>query len=142
MSSPLQLVVEAVADKLGGLTGIKGCPDSPPDQINMYPFIVIYAATGDITGGSLSNNTGIMKGLHNIAIELHIARKNLAYDILTAMQYSDSIPNALWKDPTLNGTASTFGNISYTFSAMNWGGIDTVGFRFIMEEVKVEKAIT
>jgi hypothetical protein len=85
--------------------------------------------------------SGVMKGLHNIILELHVARKNLPKDVESAMQYSDSIPKAIMTYPTLSGTVSTIGRITYTFGGMQYGDQMTVGFRFTLEGVKLQTTI-
>jgi len=80
---------------------------------------------------------GEMKGLHDIAVEIHVARKNMRTALKTAMGFSDAVPAAIMADSTLGGNVDTFGSISYTFGAMNYGEMQTIGFRFIVTDVKI-----
>ena len=59
------------------------------------------------------------------------------------MPYWEAIPDALWGDPTLGGTVSTIGTISSTgLIALNYNGVETVAFRYTLQNVKIETAIT
>ena len=139
----VQEAIDQIAADLRALTGIRGAPDEPPEQMAVYPFIVCYTRSGSWEIAPV----GVRKGLHNIAVELHVARKDLARDVQGAMAYSDSVPNALLKALTTSGdrfasTISTFQRISYTFGPMEWAGQATIGFRWTLEGVKIENEIT
>lgn len=136
----LQLAIDQIQDEVGALSGIRGAPDEPPDSINVFPFAVCYARSGSYYIGP----PDVMTGLHTIVLELHVARKDLARDVATAMGYAKSIPNAIYsalKDGSLTAI-STLGDIRYEFVPMTWAGQDTIGFRFYIEEVKTQDAIT
>lgn len=137
----LQDAIDAVQDIMGALTGIKAAPDEPLEQFSQFPFAVCYADHGEWDFGP----AGDRKGLHTLVLELHVARKDLPRDIAAAMAYSDIIPNALLKDPTLAGTVSTIvGPLVYTFGPMGYGNADkpnTLGFRFMIT-VKMQATIT
>lgn len=139
----LAAVISEIAADLCVLTGIRGAPANPPDQINAFPFIVTYARSGVIEAGPVA----LRRGLHNIVIELHVARRDLARDVAAAMEYADTVPNALlatlsYSGDRFNNTVSTFERITYTFGPMQWGGIDTIGFRWTLENVKIQDQIT
>lgn len=131
-------VIANIQDTLGVLTGIRGAPDAPPEQINVFPFIVVYPTGGEWIFGT----AGEKKGLHDVVIELHVARKDLPRDVVTALGYAESIPNAIMKDPTFGGYASTFGSIDYDFGPLGWGGMETIGFKFTIRRLKMMSAIT
>ena len=140
----LQQAIDAIQDDLGALTGIRGAPDEPPEKITVFPFIVVYASSGEWR----SDVPGNKIGLHVITIEIHVARKDLPRDVEKAMAYSESIPNAMLKAvATVGGdkfasTISTFSRITYTFGPMDWGDLKTLGFRFRLEGVKMQSAIS
>src|SRR5512139_3347037 len=127
----LQAAIAKIQDIAGAVSGIRAAPEYLPETINIYPFLVCYAGSGSYEYAP----AGVMKGLHNIILELHIARKDLPRDTEKAMPYADSIPLAIFHDPTLGGTVSTFGRISYTFGGMQYGDQMTLGFRFTLEGV-------
>jgi hypothetical protein len=130
--------VSAVATIVRGVSGVRGAPAAVPEDIAAYPFAVTYASGGVWEFGP----AGDKKGLHSVTVELHVARKELPRDVAKAMPFGDTIPNALMRDPTLGGTASTFGRIRYSFGPLGWGGMDTIGFRFVLEDIKVLSAIS
>ena len=140
----LQQAIDEIAADLGALTGIRGAPDEAPEQISVFPFLVTYASSGEWE----SDVPGNKRGLHTITVELHVARKDLPRDIAGAMAYSDSIPNALLKaiattaGDRFNNTIQTFNRVTYTFGTLGWAGVDTIGFRFRIEGVKMQSAIT
>ena len=134
----LQAAIDDVQNTVAGLTGIRAAPHEPPESLNVYPFCVAYAGSGSWEYGPM----GDKKGIQNIVLELHVARKDLARDIAAAMAYCESIPNAIMADPTLGGTVNTIsGPIVYTFGALSWAGTDTLGFRWTIP-VKLQSAIT
>jgi hypothetical protein len=117
------------------VTGIKYAPAYPPENISDYfPFLVGYTE-----GGEWSAITSNFKQvLCNIVLELHIGRKgDLPHEVEKAMSYADSIPEALIADQTLNGKVSHFERIIYSFGVLNYGETDTIGFKFILEGVKI-----
>ncbi len=126
------------------LDGIRAAPDYAPEQMNAFPFSVVYPGSGEFT----SDVPGGMKGLHSITIELHVARKDLPRDIAKAMPFVQSIPNALLKavatqgGDRFGGTIDTFGRITYEFGPLDWGATQTIGWRFRMEGVKIKGDIT
>jgi len=136
----LQSAIDEIQTEVRALSGIRSAPDEPPDQMGAYPFAVAYAGKG--VWSSQTPETKV--GLHDIVIELHVARKDLARDVTSAMSYSDSIPNAIMlalKDGTFSAI-ETFADIAYEFVGMGWGGVDTLGFRFTVRAVKMSSAIS
>lgn len=134
----LQSAIAGAQTIVGAISGIRSAPAYPPEELSVFPFAVAYSGGGTWEFGP----AGDKKGLHNIIVELHVQRKDLARDVTAAMAYSDSIPNALMLDTTLGGNASTFGRITYVFGPLGYGGIDTIGFRFTIEAVKIISALS
>ena len=130
----LQDAIDWVQDTIGGLEGIRKAPHEPTESIKVFPFSRAYAGEGVIEVGAI----GTDRALHSIVVEIHVARTDLPRDVAKAMPYVDSVPAALLADPTLGGTVSTFGRIRYRFGPMGVGGEDTIGFRFWLEDVKVQ----
>jgi hypothetical protein len=77
-------------------------------------------------------------GLHDVLVQLHVARKDLVLDVAAAMPYGDSVPEAIFADPTLGGKAQTFQRIDYEFGEMSYGGSPTVGWRWTVVGVKIQ----
>lgn len=144
MASELEKAITQIQKYIATLDGIRAAPAVPPENIGgNYPFVLARPGTGTIGFGP----TGVKKALHNIVIELHIARKDLPRDIATALPFCDSIPNLLQykllNDNKWNGTVDTFESIAYRFMSWDWeGGIKTVGFEFVVNNVKIQSALT
>jgi hypothetical protein len=130
----IQAVIQAVP-------GIRRAPSEPPEQITAFPFALAYTSAGTLQIGPPE----LMTGLHNIVCEIHISREaELARAIEDALRFSESIPMAIMKG-LKDGTFTafqTFGEISYTFGPLGWGGLATIGFRFTITNVKIQSVIT
>jgi hypothetical protein len=140
----LQQVIEEIQADLRAISGIRAAPDQAPDQINLFPFVVAFPGPGRW----YSNVPGNKILLASIIVELHVARKDLARDIQAAMEFAESIPNALLKPVAtetgdcFNNTIATFGEITYTFGPLGWGETDTFGWRWTINNVKLQSNIT
>lgn len=133
------LAVQAI---VGALSGINGAPNYPPEQINDFPFAVAYPGDGEHRVGTLVNNTGERKFLGQIVLEVHVSRADLPSAVQASIGFGDTIPNALLKDPTLNGTVETFASVTQTFGELDWDQTKTLGYRFILNGVKQQTTIT
>jgi len=138
-TSNLQAIIESVIDIVtADHTNIKLAPDFMPESPTVFPFLAVFSDDGVWEFGV----PGEKRGLHNIVVEIHISRKDLPIDLEQVMSFSDSIPNSIMSDPTLGGTCSTFTELSYSIVPMNWGNVQTLGFRFIIRNVKHQSTIT
>jgi hypothetical protein len=135
----LKAALKEILDEIREISEIRRVPEEPPENNDAFPFVVGFPSTGIYTG-----RPNVMKGLHNIAIELHVARKDLPRDYSKVMGIIDEIPYQLMKLQVDSGfsTVATFGQIDYTFGALQWAGIDTLGVTYIINDVKVETTIS
>lgn len=125
--------VKALAGIVRGVSGVRMAPNYPPDQASVFPFAVVMARAGTFAPGV----AGESKALHDIVVQLHVARKDLPVDVQAAMGFSDSVPLAIMDEPTWSGTISMYQRISYEFGEMEYGGVQTVGWRWVVEGVKI-----
>jgi len=135
----IQTAIAHIQGLAEGLPGIRQAPDFPPEQMNVFPFAVCYPAAGEFQAGPM----GLMKGLHNLVVEIHVARKDLPRDVETALPFGEALAAAVMDDPTLGGTVDTVRadeGISYTFGALAWGGQETVGWRLTIP-VKIQTVL-
>ena len=140
----LEAAIAAIQTSIASISGIRSAPALPPEKMTagVFPFVVAYPDTGTVE----VNTPGEMKFLHNIVIEIHVARKDLPRDVDTLYPYAESVPNKIFTDVTFGGAIQTFGALSYTFGVLNWGdgdtAIQTIGFRWTMEDVKILYIVT
>lgn len=136
-------MVNAIAEIqsiVGALHGVRGAPTEPPEQMSVFPFVVCYPRRGRWQQYTPETK----RGTHEIAIEVHLPRgQELARAVAAAMGYADSVPNALMR--AMRGGAlqhiQAFGDIEYTFGPLGWGGLETIGWRFVMTNVVLETII-
>ena len=137
----LQDAIEHIAHVIGGIDGIRSAPAYPEEQLNVFPFAATYPGEGEASFGV----AGERLNLDTIIVELHVARKDLPRDMEKALPYVDSIPNEIMDellDNKLSATVDTFESITWTFGALNWGGQETLGFRFTINGIKRRVNIT
>ena len=132
----LKDAAQEIVDELRKISDLRRVPDEPPESNSQFPFAVVYPLRGSYQGGP----PGLMKGLHGIVIELHVARKDLPRDYSTVIDLIDQIPEQL-----LSGLKNarfdeldTFGLIEYEFGPLNYAGVDTLGVAYIMQNVKIQ----
>ena len=140
----IQDVIERMADKIEAITGIKGASDYLPEALpTTENWVVIYPGESTFIGGEPA---GYMTALYSVVIEIHTPRVNLPHVIERLMPFFDEIPNALYDDlfdGYMNGTVSTIGEITSTgLVSLNYAGIDTIAFRYIVTGIKIQSAIS
>jgi len=121
---------------VGGLTGIKSAPTYPPEDAAAFPFVVTYPETFN---GSL-NTPEDFKMLYGITVELHISRQDLPVDVERLLAYAESGPNAIFK--ALRDNVIAANGITGTFAGMQWGDVQTIGYRWTIQDVKILTTIT
>ena len=121
---------------VGAVDGIRAAPAYPPDSMSVYPFAVCYPGSG-----VWERMSDWKKGLHTVNLEVHWARKDQYRDVEKAAAFAESIPNDILADPTLGGNCNTVTACSYSFGAMQYGGVDTIGYRYSIT-FKDETSIT
>jgi hypothetical protein len=135
MTQSVTNAIGVLATKLRALSGIKNAPNVPPEDAGLFPFGVAYEATGTTN----ANAEGFANDIVTIFVEVHVARVLLGNAVLQAMAFRDPFLVALLSDPTLGGTVSTINEIRRTFGRLEWGGVETIGYRFEVD-VKVVMA--
>ena len=140
----LQDVINRMEKKIEAISGIKGAsaylPEALPAAEN---WVVIYPAESRFIGGMPAE---MMTALYSVVIEIHTPRTNLPAAIKRIMPYYSAIPNALFDDlfdGYLNNTVSTFGEITSSgLISMNYAGIETVGFRYTVRDIKIQTTVS
>ena len=85
-----------------------------------------------------------MVATHDIITEIHVARKDAPRDLSQVMPYLERFARSFYydstttlADATLGGNARHFDTLNYSFVTFDWGGFETVGFRFTFKGVKI-----
>lgn len=132
----LQAAIDSIQTACGGVSSVLYAPDDPPEGVAAFPFVVTYPITFTIEQGPM----GMLTYLYDIGVELHVARKDLPYDIAKLMGYAQSIPNAFIGALNDNGAAQ--GIVTGTFGVLGWGPeeatIPTIGFRWVIQQIKIQ----
>ncbi|MCK9600783.1 MAG: hypothetical protein M0R06_17210 [Sphaerochaeta sp.] len=126
----------AIQIAAGGVSGIKYAPEQPPETPEDFPFVVTYPETFTGTINTMED----FRMLYNITVELHISRQDLPVDVARLLAYAESFPNVIFKALKTNAIAAS--GITGTFGALEWGGIETIGYRWTVQNVKVITNIT
>lgn len=136
----LKDAIDEIIDELQTIEGIKRVPEEPPESNSAFPFVVVLPGTGDYHIGPPE----LMRGLHNVNIELHVARKDLPRDYLQVMNLIDTIPKELYNKLRTSGFnyLSTFGQIDYIFGPLSWAAVDTLGVTYTIEDLKIQTDVT
>ena len=129
----LQSTITYIQTELAKVSSIRAAPQYPPEQLNVFPIAVCFPRSGRFEPRS----SGWSQQFHDIVVQIHVARKDLARDVAAFSGIPEAIAAALLADPTLGGNVSTFQKISYTFGELGWGGAQTIGFSFVIEGVKI-----
>ena len=139
----IQDAIARMQTVIEGISGIKGAdqylPESLPTTEN---WVVMYPGETQFVGGLPA---GYMTSLYTVIIEIHTPRTTLPQAHKRIVALFDDIPAALFSDlydTKLNSTVSTFDVITSTgLIAMNYAGIDTVGFRYTVSGIKIQTAV-
>jgi hypothetical protein len=138
--SGLTDIIGDIQLRLKALPGMGDVPFYPQEDASKFPHVTIYPGASQWTFGP----AGDKKILYNIVVELHVARKNLPDDTKSVYRYVEIVPNALMSSNETDTLANTaFSGISFSgLIAMGYGGSDTLGFRWTLQDVKLITAIT
>ena len=132
MAFDVTSAINALQDMWLGITGIRFAPDTPPDALGAFPFVVTYERSGELNPSEMhSGNFAPQKG--QIWSDLHMARKDLPRDIAKVMTFRNLFLDALRDDPNLSGYVMMCTRVSWTLTPMVYNGVDTIGYRFVLE---------
>lgn len=135
----IQDAIGRMKTKIANITGIKGADEYLPEALpTTENWVVIYPGSTTFIGGQPA---GCMTSLYSVVIEIHTPRNNLPQAIKKVMPYYDDIPNALFDelfDTKFTSTVDTFESIDCTgLISMSYAGVETVGFRYTVKNVKI-----
>ncbi len=127
---PLGDAIEWIQGQIRTISGIRAAPNEPPNDMNAYPYVVAYEGPGEFWYG---DPAGQYKGLHQVIIELHVARKDLPRDVTKLRTYFEPVAEKIMADPTWGGTIDTIqAPINHSgLVALGWNDkTPTIGYAF------------
>lgn len=133
--------IQEIVDELKNLRDLRNVPDAPPESNDRFPFVIVYPAAGEFQ----KQSAGFMINLHDINIELHVARKDLPRDFAGLVDIFDRIPHQLETGLEAGrfDAITTWATITYIGTdPMEYAGVDTLGVIFTMENVKLMDTVT
>jgi len=130
--------IQALQDLTIALTGVREAPDYPPGSLGPTPTFLAVPVSGQYTG----QNQDLAKNRHVIALQLWVARNDLARDVTTMLPYIDTVSNMLLKDVTLGGKAETIVMpITYSIGPREYGKLTYLVCEWQIT-IKQENAVT
>lgn len=138
MSITLQDVVDAVRNKLRTVDpAIRSVPDGPIENVSVFPFGTAFIRRVNYKQFSQT----LRHGTHTIAVQVHVARKDLPRDIEKSMPYGEAVPIAIYNDLTLDQKIATVTEIRGAFRAMEWGDAETLGWDIEIDFTMVNQGV-
>ena len=144
MANEIVTAINQIVTVLKTVTALKNVQGYPPEQMNYDLYAVVYPNNGSIDVAPV----GTRETLHNINIDVLRQRTDLARDMTVLYPLIDSVPNALLLEVSydsdgtpgsqFSNSIETFGNLSYSLIQSDYGGTPVIGYRFIMEETKIQ----
>ena len=134
----LYKVCQALQADLANVSGIKGAPSNPTEQITNWPFVTTYPQGLDNLGIAPDP---LYTAWWDIFVELHVLRQDLPADIALAVaDFPQTVVGQIVKTIKDNHIACDKG-ITGTFGALSWGATQTLGWQFMIHRVKIQQAV-
>lgn len=129
----------AIQEIVGRVEGVRAAPEYVTDKVPAGVWSMAFPLRGTYTQAPI----GTLKGLHEIGLYVYAPRLDLSKTLRQVIPLGDKIAAALESNPDLDGTCSTFGEISYEFQmALNVGTAQApafaAGWTFTISGVKIE----
>ncbi len=116
-------------------------PDNPPVQIAQWPMAIVYSSDGVST----DQPAGLcMTDLDSVTIGILLPAADYENAIDFLLPYREQIPMMFFNYFTKTNSSShaqKIGQISYTLSPIEWGGIDCFGYLFTIHDVKIQNEV-
>lgn len=139
MAKTLDDCFKAIQDIVGRVDGVRSAPEYATDKIPSGIWSMIFPGNGEYS----NDPSGVMKGLHSPNLLVVCPRVDLNKTLAKLIPLGDKVAAALHNEPTLLGTADTFGTISYTFVPFQNVGNDAQpayvsGWSFTINDIKIQ----
>lgn len=150
----LMLATRNIAGVVRLTPGVVFTPETPPDQLTAFelPAVLIYPLRGDGELHTYSGGNGLPVERRHVTLgmDLHVEYETTALDEATVLAISANEPlsSRIWRgflNDRFGGTVMQLGTettppIRWSFVTMNWGGTETIGFRYeidltVMEDI-------
>ena len=137
----IESCIPEIAFVVTHVNGINGAQSTPRENESSYPFAMVYLLDGEV----MNDVTQGIIDLHNIAVDLLVPRIwDLADSLPMLHPILDNLKNALWSEVAtssgshFNTSIDTFSNLRIQFlPEYPYAGTDLIGYRLIMEGVKL-----
>lgn len=139
MSQNIADLLNEIRDDLGTVPEVRRVYEDVPDSINEFPAIIVASMGGRCWVGSHGRGAGTSPLMcqHEVRVEVHVPRKNLATDADTMTRLADAVTQHLYSGfvrDRYNGTMVTTGDprstnatgtLDYTVGPSQWAGQQT-----------------
>jgi hypothetical protein len=127
----VQAAITALQALVLNVTGIREAPAYSTEAPTIFPCSVCLPYEGDMTGmgGTWRKN------VDTVTLDIHVARRDLKWDIRTLTPYVDSISNMLAANPTISASVDTIVYpVPWRLMVMDWaaGNVKTICIRFLV----------
>jgi len=126
----VQSAITALQALVNAVTGIREAPAYSTEVPAVFPCSVCLPYEGETTGMG-----GWRKNVDTVTLDIHVARRDLKWDIRTLTPYVDSISNMLAANPTISASVDTIVYpVPWRLLVMEWamGGVKTICIRFMV----------
>lgn len=118
---------------IANVTGIKGAPQKPPDDMAVFPYAVAWPLEGSVVGDGAP---GTYRNLATVRLEVHVGRNDLPVSIDAVYPFLERVLDKILKPSnlTLNGNVDTIifdaeRPITWSFGELEWLSQQTIGWR-------------
>ncbi len=118
------------------IAGVVEAHVHPPENLFAFPSFINYVESGEVT----SDASMTMMGLYTIVCEAHLSRAILPEATALATPLINLFEDAIYTDPTLNGTVMTVNAIRIEFGTVPYGAETHIGVRFRLD-VKMRRTV-
>lgn len=120
--------ITALQNIIREVEGINDASQEPPENLGVYPYAVAYPGGGFMQIGAPA---GVVKSVHDIILEVHTGRVDLAYDYEQVTPIFERVAAAILTDPTFNNNGTIADNITFIWGELGWvGSGQTIGWRW------------
>lgn len=130
------VITHSQAAILTAVTSIKGAPDYPTDLRLAQPTAISYADNIRFEVAS----AGVYHTFFDLKIDVMIPRGELSQGFKVLAPIIKPVADVFRTDPTIGGHAQSYaGDVTANFASGPVNGVDCIGYRFLVKEVKLNE---